>query len=157
VTIERDVRTGPEVPLKGARDLFVWTAQSAQVTVRRAVALARLIDRAESALNDIAQLRRSAQFIGDNLAELSSSAAGIDRHAAEIAHEIAALTAAAQGIDTHAERLASEAGSIARMLPTVQRLTEIVVPLDNTVARLGRFVDRLPGGRRSTSRSSRSE
>ncbi|MDZ4232994.1 MAG: hypothetical protein U1C73_04400 [Dietzia sp.] len=37
------------------------------------------------------------------------------------------------------------------VLPTLQRLTQIVDPLDNTVVRLGRFVDRLPGsGRRRT-------
>lgn len=43
-------------------------------------------------------------------------------------------------------------GELMAILPTLQRLTEIVDPLDNTVVCLGRFVDRLPGaGRRSSS------
>jgi hypothetical protein len=92
------------------RSLVDWTAQSAQLTVRRAIALARLIDRADRALDDIAELRRSAQYIAENLADLSKSAKGIDRKSD---------------------------------------------PLDNTVARLGRFVDGPPGGRRTAARSAR--
>jgi methyl-accepting chemotaxis protein len=135
--------------------MVAWTARSAQLTARRAVALARLIDRAGQALDDIADLRRAAQFIADNLAELSKSAQGIDRNSAEIAREITGLTKAAQGIDMQAGRLTAEIQSVAQILPTLQRLTEIVDPLDNTVARLGRFVDRLPGGRRTAARSPR--
>ncbi|EUA22888.1 hypothetical protein I552_7379 [Mycobacterium xenopi 3993] len=138
-----------QLALADPRSVVAWTAQSAQLTVRRAIALARLIDRADRALDDIAELRRAAQFIADNLADLSKSAKGIDRNSAEIAREITGLTKAAQGIDTQAERLTGEIQSVAQILPTLQRLTEIVDPLDNTVARLGRFVDRLPGGRRT--------
>ena len=58
---------------------------------------------------------------------------------------------AAQGIDTHAEKLSTGIDELVAILPTLQRLTQIVDPLDNTVVRLGRFVDRLPGsGRRRT-------
>ena len=145
-----------QLALTDPRSVVVWTAQSAQLTVRRAIGLARLIDRADRALDDIAALRRSAQYIADYLADLNKSAKGIDRNAAEIAREITGLTKAAQGIDTQAERLTDEIQSVAQILPTLQRLTEIVDPLDNTVARLGRFVDRLPGGRRTVARSSRS-
>ena len=74
---------------------------------------------------------------------------GIDQNAREIADEIAGLSNAAQGIDTHAEKLATGIDALVAILPTLQRLTEIVDPLDNAVVQLGRFVDRLPGGRRT--------
>lgn len=122
--------------------------QAAEATARRVASLIKLIDRADAALDDVVELRRSIQFIADNIAELTESAAGINRNAGEIAAEIVTLSQAAQGIDTHAERLASEAASIARALPTVQRIAEIVDPLENTVVRLGRVVDRIPGGKR---------
>jgi hypothetical protein len=122
----------------------------AAVPASRLMAVVRLLDRAHAAIDDIAGLRRSAQFIADNLAELSKSAAGIDANSAEIAREITGLTTAARGIDLHAERLGVEIEAVAKIVPTLQRLTEIVDPLDGTVIRLGRLVDRLPrGGRRS--------
>lgn len=127
---------------------LAWTRQVAEATGRRVAAVIKLIDRADSALDDVVELRRSIQFIADNIAELTESAAGINRNAGEIAAEITTLTEAAQGIDTHAERLAADAATIARALPTVQRIAEIVDPLENTVVRLGRVVDRLPGGKR---------
>lgn len=133
----------------GLRSTLSWTASSVQQAARRAVALANLIDRAGAALDDIAELRKSAEVIADSLADLSTSAAGIDRNAHEIAKEIAGLSTAAQGIDVHAEKLAVGIDALVEILPTLRRLTEIVDPLDNTVARLGRFVDRLPGGRKT--------
>lgn len=76
-----------------------------------------------------------------------------DQNAREIADEISGLSNAAQGIDTHAEKLAIGIDELVAILPTVQRLTEIVDPLDKSVVRLSRFVDLLPGDRR-TQRSS---
>lgn len=108
-----------------------------------------LIEAAFAALDDIAELRRSAQFIADNIAELSESAAGINRHAEKIASEITTLTEAAAGIDTSAEKIAAGANSIAETLPRIQRLAEVVDPLESTVARLGWVVDRFPGGKRN--------
>ena len=108
-----------------------------------------MIDRVGSTLDDVAELRRAAEIIAANLSELGASAAGIDRNAGKIADEISGLSTAAQGIDTHAEKLATGIDELVAILPTLQRLTEIVDPLDNTVMRLGRFVDRIPGaGRR---------
>jgi methyl-accepting chemotaxis protein len=127
---------------------LTWTRQAAEATGRRVTSLIKLIDRADAALDDVVELRRSIQFIADNIAELTESAAGINRNAGGIANEITTLTQAAQGIDTHAERLATDAASIARTLPTIQRIAEIVDPLENTVIRLGRVVDRFPGGKR---------
>ena len=127
---------------------LTWTRQAIEATGRRVASLIKLVDRADAALDDVVELRRSIQFIADNIADLTESAAGINRNAGEIAAEITTLTQAAQGIDIHAERLAADAAAIARALPTVQRIAEIVDPLENTVVRLGRVVDRIPGGKR---------
>lgn len=148
---------GYEVPqvdvnaVPGLVGVLSWAEANARRTAQRAGALASLIDRAGSALDDIAELRHSAKIIADSLSELSASAAGIDHNAGLIAEEISGLSVAAQGIDTHAEKLSTGIDELVAILPTLQRLTQIVDPLDNTVVRLGRFVDRLPGsGRRRT-------
>ena len=133
----------------GLGGVLSWTESTVRQTARRAVALASLIDRVGSTLDDVAELRRAAEIIAANLSELGASAAGIDRNAGKIAEEISGLSTAAQGIDIHAEKLAKGIDELVAILPTLQRLTEIVDPLDNTVMRLGRFVDRIPGaGRR---------
>ena len=135
----------------GFSGLLGWAGTTLRQTARRAVALASLIDRVGSTLDDVSELRRAAEMIAGNLAELTASAAGIDRNAGKIADEISGLSTAAQGIDTHAQKLATGIDELVAILPTLQRLTEIVDPLDNTVVRLGRFVDRIPGaGRRRT-------
>lgn len=128
-----------------------WTEMNVRRTASRAMALAALIDRAGSTLDDIAELRRAAQIIAGSLSELGNSAAGINRNAGKIADEIAGLSESAQGIDDHAEKLAAGIDELMAILPTLKRLTDIVDPLDNTVVRLGRFVDRLPGGGRRKS------
>ena len=133
----------------GLGGLLSWTEATVRQTARRAVSLAALIDRVGSTLDDVAELRRAAEIIAASLSELGASAAGIDRNAGKIADEIAGLSTSAKGIDTHAEKLATGIDELMVILPTLQRLTEIVDPLDNAVVRLGRFVDRIPGaGRR---------
>ncbi|TPG31548.1 hypothetical protein EAH80_24030 [Mycobacterium hodleri] len=128
-----------------------WTEATVRRTASRAVAVAALIDRAGTTLDDVAELRRAAQIIAGSLSELGDSAAGIDRNASMIAEEIAGLSTAAQGIDENAEKLLTGIDELMAILPTLKRLTEIVDPLDNTVVRLGKFVDRIPGaGRRRT-------
>lgn len=145
----------PQVDVKavpGLVDVLQWTEATVRQTARRAVALASLLDRAGPMLDDIAELRRAAQIIAGSLSNLGDSAAGIDRNASKIADEIAGLSTSAQGIDNHAETLASSIDELMAILPTLRRLTEIVDPLDNTVVRLGKFVDRIPGsGRRRPS------
>ena len=44
---------------------------------------------------------------------------------------------------------ALEANSIAELLPRIQRLAEVVDPLESTVARLDWIVNRFPGAKRS--------
>src|SRR5262249_53487790 len=107
-----------------------------------------LITAVMATLDDITELRRSAQFIADHIAELSKSAEGINTHAERIANEITTLAEAASGIDDSAEKIAEGANSIAEALPKIQRLAEVVDPLESTVARLGWVVDRIPGSKR---------
>ena len=74
----------PQVDLDaipGFRRAFTWTSASVQQTARRVVALATLIDRAGALLDDVAELRRSAEVIAGSLSELGASAAGIDQNA----------------------------------------------------------------------------
>lgn len=144
----------PQVDVKavpGLGGLLHWTEVTVRRTARRAVALASLIDRVGSTLDDVAALRHAAEVIAGNMSGLGTNIAGIDRNAGKIAEEISGLSTAAQGIDTHAKKLATGIDELVEILPTLQRLTEIVDPLENTVVRLGRFVDRIPGaGRRRT-------
>lgn len=116
--------------------------QGVALVLYRVRAVLDLIDRLGSTLDDISELRKSAQFIADNIARLGESAAGIDKSAHDIAREIEGLSKSAAGID-------SSAGLLANAMPVIQRLAEIVDPLESTVTRLGRFVDRMPGGRRA--------
>ncbi|MFH5227491.1 hypothetical protein [Antrihabitans spumae] len=123
-------------------DLAVSHPQGISLVLYRVRAVLDLIDRLGSTLDDISELRKSAQFIADNIAQLGESAAGIDKSAHDIARDIEGLSKSAAGID-------SSAGLLANAMPVIQRLAEIVDPLESTVTRLGRFVDRMPGGRRA--------
>jgi methyl-accepting chemotaxis protein len=105
----------------GLGGLLSWTEATVRQTARRAVALASLIDRVGSTLDDVAELRRAAEIIAANLSELGASAAGIDRNAGKIADEISGLSTAAQGIDTHAEKLATGIDELVAILPTLRR------------------------------------
>ena len=91
----------------GLGGLLKWTETTVRQTARRAVALASLIDRVGSTLDDVAALRRAAEVIAGSMSELGANIAGIDHNAGKIAEEIAGLSVAAQGIDTHAEKLAT--------------------------------------------------
>ncbi len=69
-----------------------------------------------------------------------------------IAKEITTLTEAAAGIDSSAEKIAEGGPCDCRdAAPRIQRLAEVVDPLESTVARLGWVVDRIPGGKRNQS------
>lgn len=51
-----------------------------------------------------------------------------------------------EGIDTSVALIARDSGILVGYLPMLERLTDIAHPLEGTVQRLGRVVDRLPGG-----------
>ncbi|MBX7451156.1 hypothetical protein GR927_24495 [Mycolicibacterium sp. 3033] len=129
-----------------------WTRRTVASTSRRTWALLNLLDRADELIDVVVSLHHPIQSIAENIAALTESASGINRNAGDIAAQIATLTHAAQGIDSSASSLATDAATIAGALPVVQRLTEIVDPLDHTVARLARLVDRIPGGKRASTR-----
>ena len=51
----------------GLGGLLSWTEATVRQTARRAVALASLLDRVGSTLDDVAELRRAAEIIAANL------------------------------------------------------------------------------------------
>lgn len=60
------------------------------------------------------------------------------------------LSRQAEVMDVHAERVAQLAEEIVAALPTLTQAVTIVTPLEGTVERIGRAVDRLPDRRRRT-------
>jgi hypothetical protein len=64
----------------------------------------------------------------------------------------AGVLATAREIEPHAEQVHLRAAEIVDFLPTIARAVELIEPLEGTVERLGRVVDRLPGGRTRTFR-----
>lgn len=91
--------------------------------------LGRLVDRLGHALDELSELLIAAQRLAD---------------AAE------RITASAESLDTSAQEIHVSAGAIVETLPTLERLTGIIQPLETSAERFGRFVDRLPGGARRT-------
>lgn len=60
----------------------------------------------------------------------------------------AQMLAQAEAIQLAAREVAVRGGAVADALPPLQRALEIAEPLEGAVERLGRIVDRLPGGSR---------
>lgn len=114
----------------------------------RVHAVGVLLDRSGALLDDIAGLRAAAGHLADDISSLSASAAGIDASAALISEQIAGLAENAKGIDDNTIELRTAATAIAAALPAIERLVDIVDPLENTVTRLARLTDRIPGSRK---------
>lgn len=89
---------------------------------REAIAMAERIDGRAQAILDLAD--------------------HVDERAAEIMTE-------ARVMQVTAAEIALRGGQVAEALPLLQRALEIAEPLDGTVKRLGRLVDRLPDGARA--------
>jgi hypothetical protein len=60
-------------------------------------------------------------------------------------------------ISDRAKEVADRGGEVAAALPTLQRALSIAAPLEGTVERLGRALDRLPGGQASRNVTSADE
>ena len=63
------------------------------------------------------------------------------------------LNRQAEVMDEHAERVAAPGEEIVSALPILTQALMIVTPLEGTVERIGRAVDRLPDRRRRSPRS----
>lgn len=50
-------------------------------------------------------------------------------------------------VHTRAAEVVAQAADLQRAIPTAERAVDLIQPLEGAVERLGRMVDRLPGGR----------
>ena len=111
-------------------------ADSIEAQLGEAISIAREIEtRGREAIGMAERIDARAQAILD-LADR------VDERAAEIMSE-------ARVIQLTAAEVAVRGGQVADALPLLQRALEIAEPLESTVERLGRLVDRLPGGARA--------
>ena len=123
----RDI--GPRLTTLQAR------ADSIEEQLGEAIEIARQIEaRGREAIGMAERIDARAQAILD-LADR------VDERAAEIMAE-------AKVIQLTAAEVAVRGGQVADALPLLQRALEIAEPLESTGERLGRLVDRLPGGAR---------
>jgi len=75
----------------------------------------------------------------------------IDARAGEIVavgDRVDGVMAVGDRLDARAAEVAAAGREVAAAIPTLQRAVELSLPLEGAVERLGRFVDRLPGGGR---------
>ena len=101
-------------------------------------------------------LEQRADRIEAQLETAIEAALGIERRAAALlevferveTHADAAM-AQAQLVTERAALVAESGAQVAAALPLLQRAIELSEPLEGAVERLGRIVDRLPGGRRA--------
>ncbi len=97
-------------------------ARQIELRGREAIAMAERIDTRAGAVLDLADR--------------------VDERAAEIMAE-------AKDIQLVAAEVALRGGQVAEALPLLERAIALAEPLESTVERLGRLVDRLPGGARA--------
>jgi hypothetical protein len=55
-------------------------------------------------------------------------------------------------VHSRASEVVAQAAELERAIPTAERAVDLIQPLEGAVERLGRMVDRLPGGRGSGAR-----
>ena len=111
---------------------------------------ARLIVRA---LDDLHTLAEASQRGLETLERLEQRAARIESLGTAMEDLGRQLSVQARVMDEHAERVAALGEEIVSALPTLTQAITIVTPLEGTVERIGRVVDRLPDRRRRTATS----
>lgn len=124
--------------------------------------LGALQDRADSIEEQLGEAIAIARQIEERGREAIEMAGRIDARAEAILaladrvdDRAAEIMAEAKVIQLTAAEVAVRGGQVAEALPLLQRALEIAEPLESTVERLGRLVDRLPGGMRGTPRVAR--
>ncbi|MBA2349850.1 MAG: hypothetical protein H0V81_16350 [Solirubrobacterales bacterium] len=118
--------------------------------------LSTLQDRADSIEEQLGEAIDIARQIEERGREAIEMAERIDTRAQAVLdladrvdERASEIMAEAHTIQLTAAELALRGGQVAEALPLLQRALEIAEPLDGTVERLGRLVDRLPGGVRA--------
>ena len=119
--------------------------------------LGTLQDRADSIEEQLGEAIEIARAIEARGREAIEMAERIDARALAILdladrvdERASEIMAEAKIIQLTASEVALRGAQVADALPLLQRALEIAEPLESTVERLGRLVDRLPGGVRGT-------
>jgi hypothetical protein len=104
----------------------------------RADAAVELLERIDARADEILALGASIDARGQSIVELGEQlhSLGTDVHAQGVLIEQRAAEVAARGEE------------LVATLPTLEAAVALVTPLEGAVERLGRIVDRLPGGAR---------
>lgn len=124
--------------------------------------LSTLQDRADSIEGQLGEAILIARQIEERGREAIEMAGRIDTRAEAILDladrvddRAAEIMAEAKVIQLTAAEVAVRGGQVADAIPLLQRALEIAEPLESTVERLGRLVDRLPGGFRGSGTAAR--
>lgn len=114
--------------------------------------IARSAEQGVSALDRLDQRGERIEELGERFLEIGSR---LDTRAGEILEfgdsieQLGReLHTQAQVMDQHARQVEAVGAEIVAALPTVQQAVTLVSPLEGAVERIGRAVDRLPGGAR---------
>lgn len=141
--------------IEGQIDTAIDTAASIErrgeeaiASIAKILALGKRVDsRAESLLSVIERLdARAAQILafGEQIDDRAAALLTLGERAEERAGEVMEQ---ARAVSDVAAQVAASGAEVAMALPLLQRAIELTEPLEGTVERLGRIVDRLPKGR----------
>lgn len=148
----------PRLALRALDDLHQIAVAARDIGPR----LATLQDRADSIEAQLGEAIVIAGEIEERGREAIEMAGRIDARAEAVLaladrvdERASEIMAEAKVIQLTAAEVAVRGGQVAEALPLLQRALEIAEPLDGTVKRLGRLVDRLPEGARGGARTPR--
>lgn len=148
----------PRLGLRALEDLHQIALAARDIGPR----LGTLQDRADSIEEQLGEAILIARQIEERGREAIEMAGRIDTRAQAILDladrvddRAAEIMAEAKVIQLTAAEVAVRGGQVADALPLLQRALEIAEPLESTVERLGRLIDRLPGGVRGGGRTAR--
>jgi hypothetical protein len=138
------VKLPPLALLRAFDDLHTLAQVGTQLMDRldhleaRADAAVELLERMDARADEILALGASIDARGESIVELGDRLHGLGSEIYE------------QGvlIEQRAQEVAARGEELVAMLPTLEAAVALVTPLEGTVERLGRIVDRLPGGAR---------
>ena len=131
------VRLPPLALLRALDDLHTL-AQVGSELMERLDTLEATADAIQAGLDDALAIGRSIDARGEAIVELGQQlhALGADIQAQGVL------------IEERAAEVARRGGELVASLPTLEAAVALVAPLEGAVERLGRMVDRLPGGAR---------
>ncbi|MFL5868166.1 MAG: hypothetical protein ACJ766_13790 [Thermoleophilaceae bacterium] len=138
------VKLPPLALLRAFDDLHTLAEVSSELMRRlddleaRAESAVELLERLDARAEEIMTLGSSIDARGEQIVELGDRLGALG---AQI-HEQGTL------IERRAAEVATRGGELVATLPTLEAAVALVTPLEGTVERLGRMIDRLPGGAR---------